>query len=640
MPIWSLNDADPHIRAAVDAIAAIRYVHSADLSPDGMQVAYCVSSSDDEREDITLFIADLTTGNHIEAVRGGRNHSPSWSPDGTRLAFLKEENTGTELALLDISTSLFEIVKTQPQGPGEAVRWSPDGRMIAYVSAPPARDVSRPYRVTRATVFGDGLGLIDDAATDIYVLDVGTGESRRLTDDGFLNRQPSWDATTDTLVYIAIHDPDDWADNSKLRRVTLDGVVTDLHEADDISDLASFDDGIAILRAGVAPPHIGSIECIGANGAAVNRTHALDIDIGGDVIGDMPVGYAGAGGRIFVRGDEVLARVHKRDRLEIHAVALSGEPRSRVVVAGDFCAYPLALAGNRLLYAQGTLLEPPHLRVLDLYSGMVHIVAEPEKPAIGEIEVAPFSAGIEGGPAVQTWFLRPRHAAGPVPTVLLVHGGPVSAYGEAFFADAALLCEGGLGVILANPRGSRGYGPDHATAIQGKWGDIDYREFMAVVDTAIERGFADPNRLGVAGVSYGGYMTAWIISQTRRFKAAVAENCVSNFWSLHYSSDVGRAFVPELMGGTSRDVFSRYIASSPLTFMHSATTPTLVIQALEDRRCPLEQGLQLYHALKEAGCESELLLVPDVAHDGTTSGPPVARLAQNEALLSWMLRHL
>ncbi len=509
MPIWSLDDADPHVRAAVNAIAAIRYLHSADLSPDGRQVAYCVSSSDGEREDITLFIADLATGKSSEAVRGGRNHSPSWSPDGTRLAFLKEEEkSGTALALLDIASGLFEIVRTQPQGPGEAVRWSPDGRMIAYVSVPPGRDITRPYRVTRATVFGDGLGLIDDAATDIYVLDVETGESLRLTQDGFINRQPVWETGTAALVYIAIHDPDKWSDNSRLRRITLDGVVTDLYEADDIGDLVSFDGGIAILRTGVAPPHIGSIECIAMNGVAINRSHTLDADIGGDVIGDMPVAYANAGGRIFVREDEVLVRVHRRDRLEIHAIALSGEPRSRVVVAGDFSAYPLALAGNLLLYAQGTLLEPPHLRVLDLESGAVRIVGEIEKPRIGGIKVIPLSANIAGGPAVQAWFLRPRDRATPIPTVLLVHGGPAAAYGQAFFADAALLCEGGFGVILANPRGSRGYGADHATGIQGKWGDVDYREFMAVVDAAIDHGFADPNRLGVAGVSYGGYMTA------------------------------------------------------------------------------------------------------------------------------------
>lgn len=640
MPIWSPDDADPHVRAAVNAIAAIRYVHSADLSPDGRHIAYCVSSSDGEQEDVTLFIAELVTGKHSEAVRGGRNHSPSWSPDGTKLAFLKEDKSGTELALLDIASGLFEIVKTQSQGPGEAVRWSPDGRMIAYVSAPPARDIARPYRVTRATVFGDGLGLIDDAATDIYVLDVATGESLQLTHDGFVNRQPVWETATSALVYIATHDPDRWSDNSRVRRVTLDGVVTDVYEADDIGDLAPFDDGIAILRAGLAPPYIGSIECIDKDGAVINRTHSIDVDIGGDVIGDMPVGYTNASGRIFVRRDEVLARVHKRDRLEIHAIALSGEPRSRVVVAGDFSAYPLALAGNLLLYAQGTLLEPPHLRVLDLETGMVQVVVETEKPQIGEIEVIPLSANIEGGPDVQAWFLRPRGVAVPIPTVLLIHGGPVTAYGHAFFADAALLCEGGLGVILANPRGSRGYGAEHATDIQGRWGDIDYREFMAVVDAAIDHGLADQHRLGVTGVSYGGYMTAWIISQTRRFKAAVAENCVSNLWSLHYTSDVGRAFVPELVGGTSGDVFSRCVASSPMTFIQDATTPTLVIHALEDHRCPLEQGLQLYHALRKADCESELLLIPDSSHDSTTFGPPLPRMAQNEALLSWMLHHL
>lgn len=251
MPIWSLDDADPQVRAAVDAIAGVRYIHSADLSPDGKQVAYCLSTTQGEQEDVTLFVANLATGAHIEAVQGGRNHSPCWSSDGSKIAFLNDADTGTELAILDVATRTFAIVTTQPQGITEAVRWSPDGRQIVYVSPPPARDVTRPYRVTRATVFGDGLGLIDDATTDIYLFDVASGESRRLTNDSFINTQPVWDPGADAILYLSVHDPDTWSDKTTLCRVTLDGISSVLYDADDISAFAPTDDGVAVVRAGI-----------------------------------------------------------------------------------------------------------------------------------------------------------------------------------------------------------------------------------------------------------------------------------------------------------------------------------------------------------------------------------------------------
>jgi dipeptidyl aminopeptidase/acylaminoacyl peptidase len=151
---------------------------------------------------------------------------------------------------------------------------------------------------------------------------------------------------------------------------------------------------------------------------------------------------------------------------------------------------------------------------------------------------------------------------------------------------------------------------------------------------------ADPERLGVCGLSYGGYMSAWMVSHTNRFRAAVIENPVTNFWSMYGTSDIGLVFVPEILDGTPDDAMDQYLLSSPVSTAHRCITPTLLVLGEEDHRCPPEQGLQFYSHLKRAGCVAELLMLPGAAHADSCAGPIAVRRAQNEALLDWMVRYV
>ena len=163
---------------------------------------------------------------------------------------------------------------------------------------------------------------------------------------------------------------------------------------------------------------------------------------------------------------------------------------------------------------------------------------------------------------------------------------------------------------------------------------------MAAVDHAIDAGWTDPDRLGVGGVSYGGFMTAWVIGHTHRFKAAMCENGVTNFVSMYGTSDIGLSFIPESLGGTPYENPEGYARSSPITTAHTAVTPTLVIVGEQDHRCPPEQNYQLYSVLKRAGCVAEMLVLPDSSHDASVHGSVATRRAQNEAFLEWMERYV
>ena len=163
---------------------------------------------------------------------------------------------------------------------------------------------------------------------------------------------------------------------------------------------------------------------------------------------------------------------------------------------------------------------------------------------------------------------------------------------------------------------------------------------MAGVDFVIDKGIADPDRLGVCGLSGGGILTCWIVGQTDRFKAAVPENPITNMTSFYGTSDIGSWYAAGEMGGLPHEIPEVYRRSSAITYAHRCKTPTLLIQSEADFRCPVEQGEQFYTVLKANGCTVEMLRMPGADHTASILGKPVYRHAQNQALLDWMNRYV
>jgi dipeptidyl aminopeptidase/acylaminoacyl peptidase len=163
---------------------------------------------------------------------------------------------------------------------------------------------------------------------------------------------------------------------------------------------------------------------------------------------------------------------------------------------------------------------------------------------------------------------------------------------------------------------------------------------MAGVDYAIKKGFTDPDRMGVCGLSGGGNLSCWIVGQTDRFKAAVPENPVTNWNSFYGISDIGVYFALEELGGHPYEIPEIYAKCSPITYAHNCTTPTLLIQGEQDFRCPAEQSEQFYTVLKANGCIAEMMRLPNSSHGGAIAGPIASRKAQNDALLDWMNRYV
>ncbi|MGH3927169.1 MAG: alpha/beta hydrolase family protein, partial [Pseudonocardiaceae bacterium] len=244
------------------------------------------------------------------------------------------------------------------------------------------------------------------------------------------------------------------------------------------------------------------------------------------------------------------------------------------------------------------------------------------------------------GAAVEGWFLEPTEGAAPHPTVLGIHGGPHLGWGYTFNFDCLMLSGAGFGVLLVNHRGSTGYGNAFATATNGDWGNLDAADLMAGVDHAIGRGLADGDRLGVFGMSGGGYLTGWLIGHTDRFKAACPESSVFNWVSIYGTSDAGVYTGHKELGGAPHERPELYARCSPITYAHRCTTPTLLLQHENDFRAPAEQSEQFYTVLKANGVTAEMLRFPGTSHFGSMIGPASHRRARNDALLDWMNRYV
>ena len=648
---------------APDDLFRFRFVAAADMSPDATHVVFAQTriapgktEEDEDVEHSDLYLLDVETGaTRRLTFSDSTNSAPAISPDGSTVAFTSSRKEKAQLWLLPLDGGEPRQLTDLPQGVGGGAVWSPDGRKIAFTAGPQAepRNPDHPYRVTRTVWRFDNIGVLDDAVQDIYVLDVDDerSEPRRLTEDRFMNTMPKWNADGRSLVYVASHDPDSHEFLSRLRRVDLDGTITELTAPDGLvlAHAPTADGRIVYVVAHEQDKLVGARPSLYVLEPATGRRTQRGGDIEGHICGgiqpDHPAVSLGDGQLLLLSDDdrEAIVGVQTGGEVALVRVALDGDESHALVSGGTRDCVPIAVSGRSVLFAAFGFTDPGDLYLVDLDTGTEKRLTRVNDDLLAELTlptVVPLHfSSIDGAP-VQGWFLQPADSKTPLPTILSIHGGPHSAWGASFHFDHLMLVGAGYGVLLVNHRASTGYGDAFATAIRGDWGNLDYADLMAGVDQAIEKDLADPDRLGVSGLSGGGNLTGWVIGHTDRFKAACPENPVFNWFSMYGTSDLGASFSVRELGGTPYEVEDVYRRCSPITYAHRCTTPTLFLQHERDFRCPAEQTEQFFTVLRVNGVPAEMLRFPNTPHIGSLIGPIGHRRTQNEALLDWMNRYL
>lgn len=630
--------------SSTQRLLAVRAPLHASLSPDGSLLTLTTVRIPEgtEEEVVELMVLDVSSG--VEATlpsTSAGDRVGQWAPDGERVAFLTDRNGDTSLAVAERGSSHADVLTGVDRVDGPPV-WSPDGSAIVVACRRgTVIDRSRPYRWKRPSPAADGLGPLEDPP-QLRLVDVATGAARWLTDDDWRWATPRWSPDGSKIAATVAADPSDMLGGQCLRVVDLNGSMDSpaVPGGRGVVPVWLPDGRLVVL---VVEPHgrpAGSAATLFVLSGAEVRELPIP-DLLGDVFGDCPAELADTYEQVMIaRDDSVVARVGARGRMGIATVDVDTGEVAQLVEGQRSCS-PVGLANGRLVFTRQAADLYPELAVIDIADdrpdrevGLLTFATNATRPA----HVQRFNVDSAEGCSLDGWFLSPAGTSAALPTVVIIHGGPHFTYGEAFSLDAQALCAAGFGVLYTNPRGSTGYGDEFAHAVHGDWADGPTRDVLTVVDYAVQRGWADSDRLGVTGNSYGGYLSAWLASTTNRFSAAVIENPVIDLLGMYGTSDIGRRFFPAQLGGPPRDNIDAYVTQSPLLQGHRCQTPSLFVVGELDRRCPPAQAWAMHRVLCETGTPSEVLVLPGSTHEGSTYGPPMGRLAHDEALVEWMTR--
>lgn len=635
---------------------SLRYVHDARLSPDARRVAYVISRTEEEtsRELFELVVEELVSGTQCEVDVPRHATFPNWSPDGSRLAFIgKEEDGPPQVYITDVNGQVGVALTNDShvQGP---LAWSPDGSAIAFTvvshqKCEGARRLTKKFFRTDEAGFSDGLSL------HIDVVDVQSGVVRRLDLRSMVAMQPLFSPCGTRLLFLgtdaAVSYPGLGGLKVHIADLASGRIVEVVDDSWYVSAMAWSPCGKRIILAGdrnsgLTVPTLGLwvVDCDGSN--AECRTEGFMGNVGLRAHHDMPTWDTSQNSHTLLVPTAAVAyaTVARRGCTEIWRVALEGPLQCEPVACGPrtCLVMDVDVGDSKLLYCASDLHRPWELYLLDMRQAAETRITYLNDDVISgwptlRMEHLTFE-GFDGMP-LEGWYLARGDREGPQPTVMFIHGGPYIATGYVFRFDFHLLAANGFAVLFANFRGSAGYGEPFARAIMGDWGGRGFPDHMAVADAAVARGLADPRYLGVWGASHGGFATAWIVGHTTRFQAAVVESATTNWLTKYYLSDTTAWIIKEL-GGRPDEIPDVYRSRSPLTYAWRCRTPTLLLHGEEDMRCPIAEAEQFYRALHDAGCVTELVRIPGMAHMGDSTGPLSARRAQNEALLDWFERHL
>jgi dipeptidyl aminopeptidase/acylaminoacyl peptidase len=641
-------------------------VSSPSVSPDGSTIAFSATHPDlDADAAVGQIFTVPADGRAPESrlTRGFRDTAPSYSPDGTLLAFLRAGSKDAP-QLYVVPSSGGEALQLTDRTLGVAAfEWAPDGASIAFSSRVPEHGrygtvegleapAEAPRHFTSVRYKSNGTGYIRDRRTQLFVVTIadvdaepsypaapsvddrwgtagaGVPEARQLTSGDADHAAFSWlPDSTGLVVAAALHDSRESDLLSQLYSVYLSGLGTPTR-------LTPAGSTLAVGSVVVTPS--GSIyftaQDMGeSHSDFVGRSTGVFLLDGSTTTRLTPVeqDFGEAGQYLSAHGaDAVLAVERSRGTSRLHSVSTTGTEvlAEGAVITGQACA------GATIAVAFSTSALHSEIAVID-DTGLDLLT---EFQTLAPVETAEFTVTARDGYPVHGWVSVPA-GEGPHPTLLMIHGGPFASYYEHFFDEVEVLADAGYAVVYCNPRGSAGYGEDHGRAIIERMGTLDHFDVLDFLDGALasnER--LDATRLGILGGSYGGYLTAWTIAHDHRFAAAIVERGFLDPEVFPGTSDIGDFFGREYLGSDIEGMR----AQSPQAVVASVTTPTFVIHSEQDLRCPLGQAERYFASLQAQGVESELLIFPGENHELSRSGRPRHRVQRFEAILDWFGRHI
>ncbi len=664
-------------KITIDDLFRIRLLGSPQISPDGSQVVFVHKWVDTEKN---KYFSNLwrvrTDGGEPQPFTYGEwsDSQPRWSPDGKFIAFVSNrQKPKSQLYLIPVDGGEARPITQLEEGTIGEFAWSPDGTKIAFTyreTAPEWREsarkerqekgLSNPPRVIRRAYWRlDGNGFFVDQRYHLYVVDVRTGETLQLTNDPeFSESSPTWSPDGTQIAFLSNRDPaheDDWAWVDIWLVPATGGALQKVDApAGPKYALRWSPDGKWLAYVGNPYPedsyprndHVWRVSPSG--GDAVDLIPQLDNTVGVGTLTD--VREFGGGAPLIWSADSqhLYFLVSERGGVYPYRVRVDGTHMEKLL-DGDFEVADFSVAEDEHQFAMliGSATAPHEVFLAQRMGNTLDTrpLTALNRSLLDEVViVAPeeFEVEADDGVKIHGWLMKPPDfdPSKRYPAILMIHGGPHAMYGRVFFHEFQLHAAEGYIVAYTNPRGSVGYGEEFARAIKGDWGNRDFKDLMTVADYLASLPYVDPSRMGVAGGSYGGYMTNWIVGHTDRFKAAITDRSVVNLVSMGGTSDF--PLIPNrYWQGNFWDEPQKLWECSPLAYAGRIRTPLMIVHSEGDLRCPISEADQLFSALKRLGREVLYIRYPqESSHGLSRSGPPDLRRDRLERYLAWWKEHL
>jgi dipeptidyl aminopeptidase/acylaminoacyl peptidase len=636
-----------------DDIYRLALIGDARVSPDGRRIAYVCKRLDSDKNDYVSHIELWEDGESRAYTAGEKDSAPRWSPDGRTLAFLSGREGKSQIFLLPSNGGEPRRLTDAKLGAGTPV-WSPDGRWIAYagpVSCFPDEeegdDKPAPTHVIDRAVFKlDGTGLIDRRRTHLFVIDVASGESTQLIDGDVNEGAPVWSPDGTHIAFASDRDPEwDLRAGSDIWIIPREGGtprrVTDGQGV--WNDPVFSPDGSQLAISGYPDPNgdpsgfYSRLWVISRGGGEPRDIlDGTDLSPGDSVSADWST--AGPGNSVWT--DDGLYFLAS-DRGDTKLYRWSGDAL-QAVTDGQRHIMDFTMASGVAAATISDLTHPAEIYRGDVVSGgevsLERVTHHNDEYLENTRVVAPERVEFAGadGDEVDGWLMKPAsfEEGKRYPLILYMHGGPHVAYGDSFFHEFQALAGAGFGVFYCNPHGSTTHGRRFQTIIIGDWGNRDYADILAAADYVAALPWVDEHRIGIAGGSYAGFMTNWVISHTDRFAAAVTERSICNHLSQGGTSDWA-ATRGQRLGGTPEANPDILWDRSPLKYAANVHTPTLIMHSERDDRCPIEQGEQWFMALKRLRVPTRFIRFPEESHGLSRGGKPSRRVERLNYIIGW-----
>ncbi len=623
------------------------------LHPDGQRIVFVVSKMDIE-DDKYLRRIWLWDGKQARPLTSGPTDiSPRWSPDGTKLAFLRKQDKDDatpQVAILDMAGGEAEVLTSFELGVSE-LQWAPAGDKVAVVVAEWISELAdvetderkrRPRRVTRYPYRFDNMGWVADRRKHINMVDVVSGEATQLTKGDHDEGGICWHPSGEIIAFeSARQERRGLEPGSQIWTIALDGGEPEPRTDVALWGAPTYDPSGNLYAAGILDqwghPDIAPLYRIEHDGSLTDLTGHLDRNLSPGAPAVSPPGpqWLSDGSAVVTVEDEGCVTL----------VSMTAEGATKEMIGGKRAitgASPNG-TGSRIAFTATDPINPGELYMfVDGLEKQLTNLNEGFAEVANLVEAERFVIEHDGV-EVEGWVYLPPGEE-KVPVLFSIHGGPASAYGNWFFDEFQVFAGAGYGVVAINPRGSHGYGSDHVRAIVGTWhqqDSPDMVDLLATVDVAAAKfPRLDTDRVGVMGGSYGGYATARVISLDQRYKSAIAERGLFSFSSFTGTSDIGPWFSRMYLGDGMDDAQTIW-DSGPLAAADAITTPTLILHSEGDFRTPIEQGEQMFVKLQLNGVPSEMVRFPaPEGHELSRSGTPKHRVERFDIILEWHGRYL